>query len=76
MFFFYDSDIPPVGPLDSVHLLVQHHHAPGQLPPQLHAGHMLAALQHTLTVECSHHGQLVTQDPVVSPGPATEPNLS
>ena len=42
--FLYDSDIPPVRPLDSVHLLVQHHHAPGQLPPQLHAGHMLAAL--------------------------------
>ena len=72
---FYHSDVPSCWALHSAHPLVQHHHAPGHLPPQLHGGNMLATLQHTLAVQGSHHGQLVTKDPVVSPGPVTKPYL-
>ena len=73
--FLNDRDIPPA--LDThVRPLVQDHHPTWHVSPQLHCGHVSAGLDHTLRIQTGHHGQLVTQDPVISPNPVTEPNLA
>ena len=80
--------VPGLGPRPPVH----HHHAPGEDPTQFDTivtrdmsdedshdwspGGQRGGSLDTLGVETGQHGQLVTQDPVLPPGPvALKPDL-
>ena len=70
-----DRDVPPLGRGDGLRSLVQHHHPPGEVTPQLHPADVASGLGDGLGLEGGHHGQLVTEDPVVSPQIIPEPNF-